>query len=81
MPSKTHRCTSARNRQAIHIRHHSDRRESAFPEHLSAIVNLWRPIHYPATNNALAVRDARTVPESHLRSLTAIFPKENQTLR
>ena len=58
--------------------------ESAYPEHLPlartcrwAIVNLWRPIHYPATNNALAVCDARSIPESHLRGFTAIFPKEN----
>ncbi|KAF7188041.1 Hydroxylase/desaturase asaB [Pseudocercospora fuligena] len=41
-----------------------------------AIMNIWRPIHYPVTRDALAVCDARSVPESHLHEQTIRFPKE-----
>ena len=40
-----------------------------------AIVNVWRPFGRPAERDALAVCDARSVSDSHLRAFTGIPPK------
>ncbi|KXS97380.1 hypothetical protein AC578_9608 [Pseudocercospora eumusae] len=40
-----------------------------------AIVNVWRPIHHPVTRDALAVCDARSVPDSQLREQKIVFPR------
>lgn len=43
--------------------------------HRWAIINVWRPIGRPVTNNALAMCDARSIKESDLVEGTSMFSK------